>query len=277
MKSFFYIVLIGACLSFKLSADYSTVNGLPQLASDADHFSFYWSVWRDWKNKEKEMLVSERSLNWELRSCDTKETVSQKAERFWYLDVDTIAEANWSGHLYLNLINFNSLFAKTHSPYLSLKRLPNESLHEYQKRNSEAYQKWRASLSMRGHYGVIHINADHRLVPTLSAEESAEFIRTTQYENPSQLLFEKFLPYKSDRWPVYFDERAHKPHAIEKPSIWEKNFISQTVFVARLDWNACDEKIKATFVVPKGGLPAPGPNRPGRPTSNTNTLTIREE
>lgn len=272
MKYVIYFLLILSLPLFSFDG-YSTVAGGPKLAVEAGQFSFYWALWREWKSPE-EVLISKRTLTWEVKECVHGKRIFGNGETFWYLDQGPIREAYRENYLYLTLVNFNSLLAKGQGAFIAPARLANESFQEYTKRKSNSYQAWKNMASVRNYTGTITIEANHRVYPKTS---SSGFILVSEYAFSTQPLYLLYFPFHPSQWPFFWDERAHKAHTIQVPPGWNKKYLAETSFLGRLEWNWCENDLKAELVIPKGGMPPEGPNRAGRMNTVSYPFQVREE
>lgn len=260
-------------------APYETVNGLPQMSASDSQFSFYWGIWRGISPSEKALilaspqkqasLVSRRSVVWDIHDCATSALLHRNHEEFYFLDnlelendkLRPLREAVRPGWRYFSMGTFNSLFAREGSDIRS-------------------QQDLKKLQSRRGQRGQVMIQAEHKFFTVPPADLKSSFVSFFDYRaDDARLLDGVFAPFNPYRWPVYYDERAHKPHSINEPEIWRTvgNNDPRT-FNARLVWNWCEngEKPVAYFEVGPDDLPPPGPNRPGRTDSGTTELPLRQ-
>ncbi len=261
----FLLVTCSLLLSSLSHADYETVNGSPQFTQTKDQFGFYWSLWRNLSLKERQnigksgSLISQRNIKWNISECNSLKTHSDQ-ESFWYWDpirfdeegkIIPIREATRKGYLYLNLLTLGS------------SRL------------------WGAEPSSpKNSWGELEIEAIHHIYSEYLSVNPKEFLRFPEYVNRSHPLYETMNRYSPYRWPIYYDERAHKLHSLKEPSFWNAELppITETVIKVKLLWNWCDNDsgLKFKVQVPKGQLFPPGPNRPGRSDSGDSSLQIEE-
>jgi len=245
-----------------LGATYLTVNRKPQISLEADAFQFYWALWRTLTPAERAVLQPTggghlyglRQLVWRARGCEPKARWKENSETLWTWDeirfqangeIQPLREAPWSDHLYFVQANFNSRHA-------------------------------------RGLWGELVIRSEHRVLPRDAAPLPLDFTTIDDYR-PGHPDYEEFMGRLHPiRWPVYYDERAHKPHSIHLPQAWERKKpapLSVSVLEMRLIWDGCTEpgKMKVKALFPPGGLPAAGPNRFGRDEdSGRDSLFIEE-
>ncbi len=243
------VLLIGSMAMADDASPYLTVNGRPQLSVDGRNFGFYWALWRTLTPAERTALepqggghlVSRRKISWKSRGCGAKDAWVADSEDLWYWDkiewneqgkIKPLQEAPWSDHLYLVMGNLNS-------------------------------------ARVSGSRGEFLIHSEQAIVPKDRGPRSREFITIDDYgpNRPDALMFLEVM--HPDQWPVYYDERAHKPHSLHRPALWGERAqwaISQTSFDLRLVWDACSRTggLRVRALVPPGGLPGPGPNRFGR-------------
>lgn len=277
-------------------AVYETVNSIPQFADDDTHFLFYWSVWRHLSNQERQtlgsrpgVLLSERDIQWTMIDCQTHETLNSTGEKVWYRDdidydsdgkVKPIIEAPRKDYRYLNMINLNSQHLRGAGPYVAPKKLREETLEEWDLRRHKAYLEWEKKSWAKGTSGQIVVRAEHRLHAKQDISDDTAWINPQDYPKASGEILEWITKLSSRRWPIYFDERAHKPHQFKEPKSWQKvsKPISRHKFRMRLTWNWCatSEPVKVEVFFPKGEIPPPGPNRPGRTDSGQKPIKINE-
>ncbi len=227
---------------------YETVHDSPQFVADTETFSFYWSLWRS-----RADIVSEREIRWETRDCASGKVLSADGEKYWFLDRETIPQAPREGFLYLVLGNIVGLHLRGIGPYMK----PGD------------YAEWKARAIPRGAKGEIRFRTEVRTLPE-SSPAYDEVLK--QFSRPSPADFPKVENPKHapDRWPVYFDERAHKAHSATEPAVWKslpKDSSSLIPVEAWLEWNACEagKKIQGVLHIPsKDRLPPGGPDRPGK-------------
>jgi hypothetical protein len=275
---------------------YETVNSFPQFADDDTHFLLYWSVWRHLSNQERQtlgvkpgVLLSERDLSWTVIDCQTQETIKSDGERIWYRDdldydaqgkVKPILEATRKDYRYLNMINLNSQHLRGAGPYIAPKKLRGESLDEWDNRRHKAYLEWEKKSWAKGTSGQVIVKAEHRLHSKQDVSEDNGWINPQDYPKATGEVLEWITKLSSKRWPIYFDERAHKPHQFKEPKSWQTGdkAISNHKFRMRFNWNWCStsEPVKVEIFFPKGEMPPPGPNRPGRSDSGEKPIKISE-
>lgn len=275
---------------------YETVNSVPQFADDETHFLLYWSVWRHLSNQERQtlgnksgVLLSERDISWTMVDCQTHENLNSNGERVWYRDdidfdsdgkVKPIKEATRKDYRYLNMINLNSQHLRGAGPYIAPKKLRGETLEEWDVRRHKAYVEWEKKSGARGTSGQIILKAEHRLHAKQDISEDTAWLENQDYLKASGELLEWITKLSPKQWPIYYDERAHKPHQFKEPKSWQigNKAISRHKFRMRMTWNWCvtSEPVKVELFFPKGELPPPGPNRPGRPDSGQKLIKINE-
>ena len=125
-----------------------------------------------------------------------------------------------------------------------------------------------------GTYGTVEIKAEHR-VQILSPDfDESAFVTISDYNKPELPLYPRFAPYAPRGWPVYYDERAHKPHHLDRPASWDLPAVSDKEFSMKFGWNWCEDKLQAKVYVGRDSLPTPGPNRPGRTDSGNQSIEI---
>ena len=287
-------MLVGLFFSYSIFADYEMVNGAPQFSETEDQFSFYLSLWKNLSLKERSELggsghlISQRNIQWKISECETTKTYSDQ-ENFWYRDaihfdnnneIIPIPEANRPGYLYLNLATLSSSRLWGLGRYVSPKKNNNESTEEFQIRKDAAKLEWEKHISPKGSYGELIVEAIHRVYPSTLNISSKEFYTLQEYLPMTSTHYKVMNKYNPYQWPIYFDERAHKPHTINEPSFWNSKLgsISEKTIKAKLVFNWCDKTqgVKVKLQVPKGQVFLPGPNRPGRTDSGDSTLQIDE-
>lgn len=281
---------------------YETVNGGPQLSIDQNQFSFYWGLWRTLSPEEKSAivastaesgdpagaLVSRRTVAWNVYDCVTAAELVRNREELFYLDevelnsrgeVVPLREAYRPGWRYFSMGTFDSTLARTDLAMPVVEQLPGERLRDWRNRKFEVEQKWRSEQTRRGQRGEIHFQASHRLYAVRPSSVAGAFISFQDYRTDDTRFRDGiFARINPSRWPVYFDERAHKPHSFDEPGIWRSGTaVSTHDFQAVLKWDWCDVsgKVKAVFETGQGGLPRPGPNRPGRDDRGNADIEIR--
>ncbi|MEY4631896.1 MAG: hypothetical protein RIQ81_2016 [Pseudomonadota bacterium] len=288
---------------------YETVNHRPQLSIDQNQFSFYWGLWRTVTPAEKAAiaaasgesddsaptttsgsLISRRIVAWTVNDCATSTLLIRDQEELFYLDqieinaqgeTAPLREAYRPGWRYFSMGTFDSTLARTDLSMPIVEQLPGERLRDWRNRKFEVEQAWRKEQSRRGQRGEIHFQATHKLYAVPASRVVSAFISFFDYRgNDLEFQGGAFARLSPARWPVYFDERAHKPHSFEEPEIWRAGApVSSRDFNAVLKWDWCDTKtnVKAVFEPGPGGLPRPGPNRPGRNDRGNADLEIRAD
>jgi len=274
---------------------YETVNSVPQFADGENHFLFYWAIWRSLSDSEKAtlngsegVLLSQRNISWSVSDCQTGNLVHQDGERVWYLDelkydssgsVIPIKEAPRKGYRYFNMMNLNAQHLRGAGPFKGPKKQRGEKMEDWDKRRHTAFLEWQKKSSPRGMKGSIALEAEHRLFSKEALAEIDPWIHPQDYPKLTGVLLERITKYSPSGWPVNFDERAHKPHLFEEPRAWKNpQSLSKNQFRMRLDWDWCnpEEPVKAEVFVPRGEMPPPGPNRPGRTDSGKKTIKVTE-
>lgn len=274
---------------------YQTVNSVPQFAGGENHFLFYWAIWRGISDSEKEAfnggegaLISLREISWELKDCNQGTLIHSDKERVWYYDdlrfnpqgdLIPIKEAPRLGYRYFSLMNLNSQHLRGAGPFKGPKKERGEKMEDWDKRRHAAFLEWLHKSWAKKSLGSVWLQAEHKLFSKQALTEKEVWIDPKDYSKLTGALLETITKLSSSRWPVHFDERAHKPHRFEEPLSWKNpNALSQNRFRMRLDWNWCDlnQPVKVEAFVPKGEMPAPGPNRPGRTDSGENTIKVSE-
>ena len=283
------------------AAPYETVNGAPQLSVDGNQFSFYWGIWRGLSAAEllqmaslpeqQASVISRRAVLWDLHDCETSSLLHRNHEEFYYLDelqldggiLRPLREAARPGWRYFSMGTFNSRLAREDWGVPSTIQQQGETNREFRERQQLATQTWLDAQTRRGQRGQILIQSEHRFFPVAPSTIRSSFVSFFDYRaDDVSLLDGAFSPFNPARWPIYYDERAHKPHSIDEPAIWRSKQATNAVreFNIRLTWNWCagGEKPIAQFESGPDDLPPPGPNRPGRSDSgNTELQIIRKE
>lgn len=301
----FFIFLLISCHSLSPRAVtsesnempiYETVNSLPQFADDDTHFLLYWSVWRRLSNQEKQALgnkagalLSERDIRWTVVDCQTHSTLNSAGEQIWYLDdidfntegkVKPIIEAPRIDYRYLNMINLNSQHLRGAGPFIAPKKLREETVDEWNNRRHKAYLEWEKKSWAKGTRGEVIMKAEHRLHTKESVLEDRSWVNPQDYPKATGEILDWITKLSSRRWPIYFDERAHKPHQFTEPKSWHSGnqAISHNKFRMRFSWNWCNaaEPVQVEIFFPRGEMPPPGPNRPGRTDSGQKSIKITE-
>ncbi len=161
----------------------------------------------------------------------------------------------------------------------ALVQLQGESNREFRERNELARQAWLTGQTRRGQRGHVMLQSEHKFFGVAPSTIRPSFVSFFDYRaDDINQLDGAFAAFNPSRWPVHYDERAHKPHSIEAPEIWRANEkkITGRQFNVRLNWNWCDgaEKPSAQFEAVPEDLPPPGPNRPGRTDSGNTPLPV---
>ncbi|MFM8270397.1 MAG: hypothetical protein ACKN9V_09440 [Pseudomonadota bacterium] len=274
---------------------YETVNSVPQFAAGEDHFLFYWAIWRGIAEAEKAALnggegalLSMRDISWQMQDCSSGALIHSDKERVWYFDdlrfnpqgeIIPIKEANRLGYRYINMMNINSQHLRGAGPFKAPKKNRGEKMEDWDKRRHAAFLEWLHKSWAKNSRGSIWLNAQHKLFSKQHLTEKDPWIEPRDYPKLSGNLLEMITKLSSSRWPIHFDERAHKPHLFEEPKSWTNpQVISKNQFRMRLDWNWCDpsQQVKVELFVPRGEMPPPGPNRPGRTDSGKNSIKVTE-
>ena len=285
--------------TFTAQAPYETVNKLPQLSVYGNQFSFYWGIWRGLSSDEEQFLksspgqqasiVSRRSVVWELNDCQSGSMLHRDHEEFWYLDElqlenDTLRplrEATRPGWRYFSMGSFDSTLARGAWGFPEITQRSGESNREFRERYAVERQAWTQNQSRKGQRGKVMLQSEHKFLPVAPSTIRPSFVSFFDYRaDDTNLLDGVYARYNPVWWPVFYDERAHKPHNIEVPAIWRETetSVKGRTFNARLVWNWCDggDKPAATFEVVPGDLPPPGPNRPGRTDSGNTSLPVAD-
>jgi len=275
---------------------YETVNSVPQFADDEDHFLVYWAIWRQLSSDERTALgpsggdiLSERNLSWTVNDCKTGEQINKDGEDIWYLDqiefdangqMKPIKEAPRPGYRYFNMLNINSQHLRGGGPFNSPKKLPGEKMEDWDARRHKAFLEWQEKSWAKGTKGDIELLADHRMLAAKELTSNDPWIKPEDYPKLTGSLLDTITKYSPSRWPVFYDERAHKPHMFTVPKSWPQfdKLISRRQFRMRLHWDWCNVNapVKAEIFVPRGEMPPAGPNRPGRSDSGQRAIQVNE-
>lgn len=276
---------------------YETVNIRPQFSVDNNQFYFYWGLWRrmsdverrqmDTMPRQQASLISKRSVAWTLYDCGTNELLHQNREDFYFLDelkiqdgeLKPVHEAFRPGWRYFSMGSFNSALAREDLGRPNLTQNPGETNREFRDRKAAFNIDWLSKQSRIGQKGEVILQAEHRFFAVNFDEVKKSFVVFEDYrQNDTVDLAGKFAPFNPSRWPVLYDERAHKPHSFKQPDIWNTSNVrgSTRQFGAKLIWNWCEagDKPKAQFEIDAKDLPPPGPNRPGRTDAGNTELPI---
>ncbi len=253
----------------------SSVNGGPQISSDDKNFGTYWAFWLKLDNEEKRhirSIISRRTVQLETRSCMDQTTRLQGSESFYFYDniqldqngmVIPLREAMRTDYRYISLMNITGLRLTGEKGLNRVKRLPGENYDQYTKRKSIIRQEWRKKAFPKGNYGEIYFKLE--LKAYSKSPKLQSFVRISDYLEPSSELYDLFVKYKPDAWPIHYDERAHKPHHIREPELWSKKEDISKELEFKFIWNWCNEKVSTEIVFLSGDIPEKGPNRNGRP------------
>lgn len=275
---------------------YETVNTEPQFADDDEHFMVYWAVWRQLSPQEYEAIatkpgaiLSQRDIYWSVDDCKTGSRLHMDGETVWYNDeltkgadglVTPIKEAPRPGHKYFVMLNLNSQHLRGAGPWVGPKKERGETAEAWDQRRHKAYLEWLKRSWAKGTKGQVNLVAEHRLYPKDSLSQTDSWISPKDYPQLKGEQLQLVTKYSPKQWPIYFDERAHKPHSFAEPASWRngQSFISPRKFRMRLDWNWCDTEkpVNVEIFVPRGEMPPGGPNRPGRSDSGQRKIKILE-
>lgn len=275
---------------------YETVNAVPQFAQDDTHFLLYWSVWRRLSNQERltlgnraGVILSERDISWTMIDCQSRIQLNSNGEKIWYRDeveydadgkVKPIKEATRKDYRYFNMINLNSQHLRGTGPYEAPKKRRGETFDEWDIRRHKAYLEWEQKSWAKGTSGQMILRAEHRLHLKQDVSGDSSWIENQDYPKATGELLDWITKLSPKRWPIYYDERAHKPHQFKQPPSWQLGniAISRHLFRMRFTWNWCStsEPVKAELFFPKGELLPPGPNRPGRTDSGQTQIKMSE-
>jgi hypothetical protein len=247
---------------------FETVNYEPQLStSGPNNFYVYWGVWRTLTDAEREVLrrergsriFSNRRISWKTVRCDDGSVVNADGEDVWYVDpihfdsegrIDPIPEAVRPDYRYFSLLNMNGM--KLAGP---------------------------TATTVKGLRGEVELDSRIFLFAGSQAPSESGFLELRDFQNSkdplNQAFFGKTNPY---RWPVYYDERAHKDHSLQAPrnfAVFESKALSKDQFRMKLVWESCDgSAIGVEGLVPGGVIPVGGPNRPMRDDHGDGPLPI---
>lgn len=284
-------------LSNEVSHRFTFVNGVPQFNITEKFFALYIGVWRGFDEPEIDTvqtgasLLSKRHISWKVEHCETPSLQHQDFETIWTYDqlrlndeglVVPIIEANRPGFRYFSMTNLHGLYLRGTGEFKRPKRLPGETSSELRARIEAARTDWREAASPKHTTGQVTITLEMRLVnedhQNVVATQFLDFSNYNQLAADNPTLAALFYKTAPNRWPVSYDERAHKPHAFTEPNIWNASTSSRTdTLKARLEWNWCSPVISARIVVPRGQLLPPGPNRSGRTDHGPVAIQVIEE
>ncbi len=282
--------------SVSVSNAYETVNAVPQFSYDDNHFLMYWAVWRSLSVEERAILgpnkgaiLSERNISWTVHDCSTGAQINKDGEDVWYLDqidfaddgqVIPIKEATRPGFRYFTMLNLNSQHLRGVGAYVAPQKIPGEKTADWDVRRRMAFQDWLSRSRAKGTEGELVVIGEHRLYLEKDLEGADEWMHFADYPAIPQPMFDKIDKYAPRHWPIYYDERAHKPHTFSEPKSWRLNdkVVSRHKLRMRLRWDGCNESesVKVEIFMPKGELPPAGPNRPGRPDAGQNPIKVTE-
>lgn len=192
-----------------------------------------------------------------------------------------VLEAPRADYRYFSMITLSSRYLRGLGAFAKPSRHANESREQYSARNAKAYAEWLERASPRKSRGSVVIEATHFLLKEISAAQASSFYTIEDYASLPTLLSKKLARFAPDQWPIYYDERAHKPHSIDEPFQLhenEANIVTKNRFRMRMNWDWCDDSqgVRAEVMVGRGELPPAGPNRPGRSDSGSQDIEINE-
>jgi hypothetical protein len=295
------IILFSYAFNAQASERLEFVNQRPQFNVTEKFFAMYIGIWRGFSESEKSLipsgatLLSQRKVQWQVRKCEDNTIEHQDRDVHWAIDelaldedgnVLPIIEANRPNYRYFSLINLHGLFLRGTGDLKRSQRLPEETHDAFTARLAKEKEDWWNRASPKGTRGAVDISLTMKLVVGLSKDIIEEqFIRFENYKviaTDSPAMKELFIRTAPNRWPVSYDERAHKPHSFSEPAAWRSpstELISSDEIRARLEWDWCNRETApiARVVFPKGKLPAPGPNRAGRTDHGPATIEVVEQ
>jgi hypothetical protein len=276
---------------------YETVNVEPQFADNEDHFMVYWAIWRTLSPSERQAIGSEpngaivslRDIYWTVNDCTSNNRINMDGEKVWYFDeltfdqdgmIKPIKEAPRADHRYFSMLNLNSQHLRGSGPWEGPKKERGETMEQWDKRRHKAYLEWLHKSWVKGTRGQLYLNAEHRLYRAHQISQEDNWIQPKDYPHLTGEALQLVSKYSPRQWPVYFDERAHKPHSFTEPQTWHgaEEPVSNHRFRMRLDWNWCDlsKPVVAELFVPRGEMPPAGPNRPGRTDAGQSKIKVTE-
>jgi hypothetical protein len=277
------IVMVLAITSPALSQEVAfehTAGGPRVMASDRS-FSVYWALWRRVGAQERSIfrqsagsLITQREIVWKALRCDGA-ILSADRERFWFQDrflfepsgeLIPIPEATRPDHFYIVGLNINGQHLLLQRSFEKPKRTKGEGRDEHESRIADAYAKYLADRSLVGTKGQISIRLEQ--VAAFDADVVADFLSISDMALRTDLQ-SHVEKHRSTQWPVFHDERAHKPHTPSAPKIRKTLPGSSACFHYVLEWNWCRDGEPPVFEFKRlsGPVPTPGPTRPGRGTS----------
>jgi len=299
----FFLAFVSIFLSAGSNAKdrFEFVNQRPQFNVTEKFFALYIGIWRGFSDSEKSMipsgaaLLSKRDANWTVHKCADNTIEHQDRDTHWAIDelaldengqVIPIIEANRPDYRYFSLINLHGLYLRGTGDHRRSARLPDETWQAHSERLQKEKEDWWNRATPRGTKGAVDISLTMKLVAgTSSAIVDEQFIRFENYQTiaaNSAEMKELFIRTAPSRWPVSYDERAHKPHTFSEPVVWNSPLIetlNTDEIRARLEWDWCNRDAEAPVarvVFPRGKLPAPGPNRAGRTDHGPATIEVVE-
>jgi hypothetical protein len=175
--------------------------------------------------------------------------VDEGSEELWFLDelildadgrLEPVAEASRSDYRYFSLLNLRGV------------KLAGAQ-----------------GTSLRGMRGQVRLSSRFLLWALSDAPQDRGFLSLRQFRESPDLRNQRFFEQANPgRWPIFYDERAHKPHSLDAPVDLQERLsaaLSEDHFEMTLDWSSCSgEQVQIEAGVPAEGIPPPGPNRPGR-------------
>ncbi len=301
-NAFFSSLMLLTLSSWTAIADprLSYVNGKPQFNITENFFALYVGVWRGFDFEEVEAvkkgaaLISQRQVKWQVLKCDSDEVSHEDQELIWTFDelkldeegqVLPVFEAWRPGFRYFSLVNLHGLHLRGVGDFKRPRRQPHETSEEFSKRIEVEKAHWWNAASPKATRGTVDIQLEMRLIEgSFDIELAQQFIRFEDYKTiaeASPQMREIFVRTAPSRWPVSYDERAHKPHSFFEPDLWRNSShqnLRSDVLKARLEWNWCqtEKPLVARILVPRGGVLPPGPNRSGRTDHGPATIEVVE-
>lgn len=282
-----------------IASDFSFVGSGPQLAHTDEQFSAYLGIWRPIRDGQFQAvgvgrpgsLLSKRDVAWTVQPCNGSASF-QSSESLWYRDklafdesgdLIPIPEAGRKGYLYFSMMHFNSMHAKLLGRFSPPDRGAGESSAEFAVRRSAALRAWRKDVAAVGTSGEVRVVSTQRVYANSEEllDEDQVFMTVDDYRREGAPFFSLMDFMRPERWPVVYDERAHKLHSVLEPKVWASHSaVDEKTISFTLKWNWCDASaIRAELEVPRGQDIAPDVNRYGRsagPQSNAVPVVVED-
>jgi|GEM_PF-1643991 len=229
-------------------ASWSSVGSGPRALWDEENFQAYWGIWVDIEpspaSSPTQVIYSQRRSSFETFECATGTQVSSGEELFSFADllefdeqgqVRPIAEAPLKGKRYFSLFNVNGLYLRSQEPHEILRKVPGEARKEADRRIQAHVREWKARHTPQGHRGVLRVEWSLSKPMPHDPVRLASYREFREWKGP-----ERNAP---DRWPFYYDERAHKPF---RQGAWDSDTPLARHARVELHWDWCVHEGKAT-------------------------------